>query len=339
MTADNKFFKITYWIASFLILAIGALTLISALKLCSETCNAAHDYRLYGLPFEVFGVILFFTLATIHYFAKMSKNALFLGTLVLTTSVGAESYFIYLQKYIIGAFCPVCLSIAATLFLLFICYGILMFLGGTMLRSLKNLSLIALFGFGAFTAFLGISKIDKLEAVENAIKEKIKFGDLNSPIEVYVFTDWACPACRAAEARIEAMAPAIMKKAQLTFVDTVVHPETLNYAPYNISFMVSSKGKYFQIRDALTKLSLGTKKPTDQEIAKTVAPLGVKYHELPYEDVSTCMKYFDELVDRFKITGTPTIAIVNRSAKKGKKLAGVEELTEANVINAIDALR
>jgi hypothetical protein len=141
------------------------------------------------------------------------------------------------------------------------------------------------------------------------------------------------------EPAIEAMAPQLMKEAQVTFVDTVVHPETLNYAPYNISFMANSKPKYFQIREALGKLSVKTKKPTEDEVRKTIAPLSVTYIELPFEDITVAMRYFEELTDKFKVTGTPTIAIVNTSAKKGKKLAGVEEITEANVLKAIHALK
>src|SRR4029079_17971520 len=132
-------------------------------------------------------------------------------------------------------------------------------------------------------------------------KEKIKFGNTSSPLQVYVFTDWACPACRLVEPAIEAMAPKLMREAQLTFVDTVVHPETLNYAPYNISFMANSKNQYFQIRDALGKLSVTTKKPTEDQIRQSVSRLGVNYVELPFEDITVALRYFEELTDKFKI--------------------------------------
>ncbi|MFV0340842.1 MAG: vitamin K epoxide reductase family protein [Parachlamydiaceae bacterium] len=329
-----------FWLASLLIFAGIVLTAVSALKLCSETCNQAHNYRLFGMPFEVGGAVFFGTLALLHI---GSVNKPWLGAFVLpllALGLGAEAYFIYLQKYVIGHWCPVCLSIAATILLLAICYIYIRIQQGVFMRNwLTNLSFLGLFALGVVTATAGLSQIDKLQAVEDRIKEEIKFGNKNSPVEVYVFTDWACPACRAIEPALERMGPKITAKAQLVFVDTVVHPETLNFAPYNISFMVNAKSKYFDVREALTKLSISNKKPTDQDIARVVAPLKVTYKELPYEDVTVAMRYFEDLVERFKVTATPTVAIVNRTAKKGKKLSGADEITEANVLKAIDALK
>lgn len=329
-----------YWLASLLIIAGLVLTAVSALKLCSETCNQAHNYRLLGLPFEVGGGVYFSLLAALHFGSlKWPRLGNFVPALILL-GLGAETYFIYVQKYEIGVWCPVCLSIAATVFLLGLCYIKIRINQGVFMKNwLSSASFMGVFFVGLAIANLGLTKIDKLQAVEDRIKEDIKFGNKSSPVEVYVFTDWACPACRAIEPALEKMAPKITQQAQLIFVDTVVHPETLNYAPYNISFMVNAKPSYFDVREALSKLSIKTKKPNDQDIAKAVAPLRVTYKELPYEDVTVAMRYFEDLVERFKITGTPTIAIVNRDAKKGKKLAGIDEISEANVLKAIDSLK
>lgn len=331
-----------YHLGTFFIAVGMALTLISALGLCSSACTEAHDYRLFGLPFEAIGGAYFVVLALFHFLAYGRPSFRFYTGLLIAAGLGAEGYLIALQKMRIGTYCPVCLSIAATILLLGLCYIAWQKKENQedLMGNFFRVGALALFLTAGFTtSFFGISKIDKLQAVEDAIKEKIKFGSQNSPIEVYVFTDWACPACRAIEPALEKMAPQIMQRAQLTFVDTVVHPETLNFAPYNISFMVNAKPKYFQIRGALGQLSTKTKKPTDQEISNAVKLLGVRYQELPYGEVSVAMHYFEDLVERFKITGTPTVAIVNRQAKKGKKLSGIGEITEANLIKAIDSLR
>lgn len=320
-------------LAAFLILAGAILTLISWLKLCSTYCTDAHNYRLFGVPFEISGGLFFLSLGILHYFEK-TKALLLLTALGL----GAEIYFIILQKTAIGSWCPVCLSIAFCIACLGACYLKIYQKQSHegFMRSLPLLALTLIVGFAS--SFLGVGKIDQLAAAENSLKEAIKFGNKGSPIEIYVFTDWACPACRGVEPALEAMAPKISHEAQITFVDAVVHPETLNYAPYNISFMAHNKPQYFQIRDALGKLSLKNKKPNDQDIEAAVAPLGVTFQELPYEDVALTMKYFDELVDKLKVTGTPTVAIINDTTKKGKKLSG-KEITEANVLKAIQALR
>lgn len=323
-----------FLLASVAILAGSILTLVSWLKLCSSSCNDAHHYRLFGMPFEVGGAFYFGLLAILHFGSlKKADLARYMPPLI-ALGLGAEAFFIGVQKFMIGSWCPVCLSIAATIAVLAFSYWKIKPWEGIKMRNL-----LGLFLAGLAMGFLGLTKIDPLEAAEDRIKEQIKFGNLSSPIEVYVFTDWACPACRAIEPRLEAMGPKIAEQAKLVFVDTVVHPETLNYAPYNLSFVVNNKAKYFAIREALSKLSISNKKPTDQDIAKAIAPLRVTYKEIPYEDVTVAMRYFDDLVERFKVTGTPTIAIVNLETKKGKKLAGVDEITEANVLKAIKNLR
>lgn len=327
---------IPYYLAALGILAGAILTSISFLDLCTKSCSDAHNYQLFGAPFEVSGALFFILLAALHFFK--TPASFFFGGLLIASGLGAETFFILLQKYQIGVWCPVCLSIAAAIALI---GGSYFFLNkeGYMNKWLHIGLLTAFFTLGFTSSFFGISKIDRLQAVEDSIKEKIKFGNSSSPVQVYVFTDWACPACRAVEPAIEAMAPKIMKEAQLVFVDTVVHPETLNYAPYDISFMVHNKNKYFQIRKNLEKLSLTTKKPTDADVNKAIASLGVHYNELPYAEITAAMRHFEELTDKFKVTATPTIAIVNTGAKKGKKLAGVEEITEANLLKAINALK
>lgn len=329
--------KLPYHLASLGILAGLILTTISWLKLCTTSCNEAHNFRIFDLPFEWMGWAFFLSLGVLHFTGKR-----FLASLLIAGGLGAELFLILFQKLELDSFCPVCLSIAFVMVIIGLCYIYLYRTEqnwGFMKKRFHIGLLIALFTFGFTSSFFGISKIDQLEAAETAIKQQIIFGNAASDVQVYVFTDWECPACRIVEPAIEAMSPKIMKEAGLTFVDTVVHPATLNYAPYDISFMVHNKPQYFKIREALGKLSLTTKKPSEEEVEKAIAPLGVHYVELPYEDITVAMRFFDELTTKFKITATPTVAIVNASKKKGKKLAGAEEITEANVLKAIHSIK
>lgn len=331
-----------YYLASCAILSGIALTVISALKLCTSTCTEAQHYRLFGVPFELIGGIYFGTLLVTHYFAKDRPLFRQLTGLLISLGLGAEIFFILLQKVQIGVWCPLCLGIAFCIGITGIAYLIWNQKEQSealMQGWLHTGALIGVLTLGFTASFLGVTKIDQLQAAEDEIKDRIKFGNKNSPIEVYVFTDWVCPACRAVEPTIEAMAPKITQQAQLTFVDTVVHPETLNFAPYNIALMAQAKAKYFRLREALNQLSLSNKKPKDEDISKAIAPLGVELHELPYEDVTAALRYFEELAQQYKVTSTPTVAIVNRQDKKEKKLTGAKEITEANVMKAINALR
>lgn len=317
------------------------LTFISWLKLCTESCSEAHNYRIFGLRFEFLGGFYFVLLGVLHLLSKEKSSLNFLVTLLVALGLGAEIFFIWIQKSEIGSWCPVCLSIAASLAIAATgCFLRIFneenFNKGGIMKSFSALFTVFL---GFLIAFGSVTKIDKLEAAENELKDKMKFGNVNSPIEVYIFTDWACPACRALEPKLEALAGKVMRKAAVTFVDVVVHPETLNYAPYNIAFMIQNKPQYFKARNALTKLSLDTKKPTEKQVTKAVAPYGIKFQELGYGDISLGMKYFDQLSDKYKVDATPTLVIINRDAKKGKKLSGLDEITESNTLKAIDALR
>lgn len=326
--------KAIFYIVGLGILAGFILTTISWLKLCQEACSDAHNYRIFGLPFEWIGWGFFSLLAFFHFTGRKA-----LASFLIVAALGAEVFLILFQKYQLGTFCPVCLSIAGVIGIIALCYIFIYKLETKGNFMLQAGLLTALFIFGMGGTFFGITKIDQLEAAEDAIKQKIVFGNPLSPVQVYVFTDWECPACRLVEPAIEAMSPKIMQEAGLTFVDTVVHPATLNYAPYDLSFMVYNKPQYFKIREALGKLALKTKKPTEEEVVQTISPLNVRYIELPYEDVTLAMRHFDELTTKFKVTATPTVAIVNATQKKGKKLAGAEEITEANLLKAIHSLK
>lgn len=262
--------------------------------------------------------------------------------------LGAEVVFIYVQKYKIGSWCPVCLSIAAALTVAALAYLYGYYKdfklslenpdrGPIMINFYKGLTGIGFFCLGFLAAFAGIAKHSPLQAAENSIKENIAFGNPDSKVEVYVFTDWSCPACRSIEPILEEMAPKVMKVARLTFVDNPIHPETLNFTPYNVSFMINNKDKYFQLRNALTTLSEDTKAPTDKQIEAIAAKAGAKYKQLSYSDVALANKYYSHLIKQLDVEGTPTVVVVNKETQKGKKLPGAQKITEENVMKAINA--
>ena len=263
--------------------------------------------------------------------------------------LGSEMMFIYVQKYKIGSWCPICLSIATALTVATLAYLYEYCIdfkgslenpdrGPIMINVYKGLAGIGFFMLGFLIAFGGIGRYNSIEAAENSIKEKITFGNPKSHIEVYVFTDWSCPACRSLEPLLKSIAPKIMKDTKLTFVDDPVHPETLNFTPYNISFMINNKDKYFQLRDALTTLSEETKAPTDEQVTALAAKLGVTYKQMSYADVALANKYYTHLIKQLDVEGTPTVVVVNKETQKGKKLPGLQKITEENIMNAIQTL-
>ncbi|KAF3363111.1 putative O Protein-disulfide isomerase [Chlamydiales bacterium STE3] len=338
--SSTKWQSFFFNLATFCLLAGLVLTYVSWLELCTETCTEAHNYQFYGAKFEVFGGIYFICLNFIHLLSKKYRLLTFLAAFMIAAGLGAELMFIWLQKTQIGHFCSVCLAIAASLS----CAGIFYYLTYFNNRSefggyMKGFSLLTAFAIGFVVAFSGIAKVDRLEAAQQEIKEQIKFGKVESPIEVYLFTDWSCTACRSIEPNLSSIFKKIENDASFTFVDLAIHHETLNYVPYNLALMMNYKPTYFQARDALTQLSIQTKKPTEKQVIEILAPLGIKFQELGYEDISIGMKYFEQLADKFHVDATPVLVAINRDTKKGHKLAGIDEITEANIVKAVEDLK
>jgi hypothetical protein len=339
-----------YALSGLAIVVAIILTTISVLRLCSEECAEGHNYRLFGMPFEVSGAIFFASLAIIHVLQRWYDILKVIEPLLFASALGAELMFIIIQRYYIGTWCPVCLGIATC-----IAVGVGSF-AASFVRNYKTLkhienkgegmnsfrigisNIVAVF-MGFFIAFMGISKQDAMQAAQDTIRDNVAFGNKNSQIEVYLFTDWACPACRKLEPQLEDMTKAITNDNKFIFVDHVVHPETLNFIPYHLSFILNNKEEYFKLRGILTEISEKTGEPSEKEIAAAAAKVGVKYNEINYSDIALAIKYYKKLGEKFNIKGTPTMVIINTETKKGKKLAGNGEITKANVVNAIKTLK
>ncbi|MEI8365633.1 MAG: thioredoxin domain-containing protein [Parachlamydiaceae bacterium] len=340
---------LSYWICTCALFTAIALSLISWLRLCSQACAEGHAYRLFGFTFEAVGLASLPLLMVMHLLSRQIPILSLIRNLALAAMLGAEVMFIYVQKYMIGSWCPICLAIAASLLIAALpyvfdfckhCRAILKhpIRGNIMFNMYKGFAGIGFFFIGFLFAFSGIGKDNQLMAAENTIKENIAFGNLNSPIQVFIFTDWECPACRALEPTLNSFLPKIMPSATVTFVDDPVHAESLNFTPYNVSFMIHNKAKYLELRHALTLLSMDTRTPTEEQIAALAVKQGQRYQQLNYADVALANKYFTHLVDKLDIEGTPTVVVVNKQTQKGKKLPGSTEITEENVLKAIETL-
>lgn len=341
--------NLAFWISTAALLIACGLSMASWMRLCSQACAEGHSYRLFGFTFETVGLTLLPMITAIHLLSRKFPSLIYIAGWMLCGALGAEVMFIYVQKYMIGSWCPVCLSIAAAMLLATLPYLFRYYKqfietlehpekGQIMFNIYRGLTGVGFFVVGFLLAFGGVGKENSLQAAENGVKELIAFGNLSSPVHVYIFTDWACPACRSMEPKFETLIPKIMSKATITFVDDPVHTETMNYTPYNVSFMIHNKSGYLAIRRALTKLSEETKEPTDPQVEALAAKLGQNYQQLNYADVALANKYFGSLVNSLNIEGTPTVVIVNKKTQKGKKLPGITQITEANVLKAIETL-
>jgi protein-disulfide isomerase len=323
--------NVLLWLASLSCIGLSVASLLKICSACSETAN----YRVFGLDFGWFG-ITFFTVVTL--IVALRRRFPWLGWCVAAlffASAGAETRFIWIQKYEIGQWCPICLSLAAAVFIA--CIGITwhlfktyMLKGATMKFKMVFIVLVSVFfvsGLGG--AIMGVKK--QAEAAEL----DLFLGKTSSPTTIYFVSDWFCPACRKAEPAIEKMFPDLAKIARISFVDFPIHKDTLNYTPYNLQFLNFEKAKYIKLRHALAELALKSKKPSEGEVQVAVAPLGVKLRTMDYADTLYGMQANLTVYRGFNVNSTPTVVITNANTKKTKLLVGDVQISEMAIKSAI----
>lgn len=330
------------------LLSTLTLSFLSLFELCSSACIEGHKFKIFNVKFEYFGIFFFATLLIVNFLSQ--KHLIFstLTNLLVTAALGAELYFIYIQKFITGSWCPICLSIAACIFIASIASYLNYFISSKKThkegRVMKNLfkngfTVFTTLFIGFLTAYMGVTKVNANEEAVGSLKDSIAFGDPTSAIEVYIFTDWFCPACNKIEPVLKTTIPKIEKDTKIFFIDAFIHPESMNYTPYNLSFMIYNKPLYFELRDALLKLSTSTESPSELQVKMAIQPYGIPLKELNYKDIAIATKIFKSLKKQFNIASTPVVIIINSKTKKGKKLSGTAEITEAKILEAIDTLK
>ena len=339
-----------FWLIAFA-LALGlVLSIMAWLEICVEHCSANQDYRLFGLPFSYIGMS-FFVAALLAHFYSVSYPLLksILGYLT-ALALGAEVMFLGIQRNEIGHWCPICVSIAATIAFvaLILAFDYFRYFLTTLSlnhwgkfmdiikRGFASLSL-ALIGF--VVAFYGVSKFDYAEAAMNEMEEKLAFGNKNSSIDVYFVTDWYCPSCKRAEPLIEKVLPLIQNRAKFYFIDYPIHKKSVNFTPYNLAFMLQDKSHYLKARSALTKLASQTENPTDQDVEKLAQQENLNFHELSFIQVKAGMEFFDQTVKKYQLNATPVLIITNHRTNQVVKLEGTDEIKDHKILEVVNSMQ
>ena len=318
---------------------------MSWLGICSDGCEETHLYRMFGLPLSPLGVG-YFSLCGLAFLARSRfRFSGFLIPVLLSGALGAEFVLVWIQKYVIGRWCPLCVGIALSVVTACVLIALerlpgvaARMRGGERDLEMKRFAGKTVLILFAFLAGMGITAmgLKKPDAFAAGLPAKsLAFGAEESSTEVYIVTDWFCPACRAAEPEILKGVRNVMRQAKVVFVDYPVHPETFNFIPYNLSFIVREKAKYLEIREALATLARKTKEPTPEDVQAAVSPLDVKYVPLNYADVMAGVQYFSAIIKKFKVPGTPAVAVFDSRTGKTKTLYGISDITSDNVQKAV----
>jgi protein-disulfide isomerase len=324
--------EVFLWFATF---AVIVLSVMSALNICSNACSQASRYLLFGYDFGWFGVIYFSTLMAglclQHRFVWAERMI----ALLICAAAGAEMRFIWLQKFVVGRWCPLCLSIAVTVYTM---TAVVLLNRWRIVPSRREkmktyvrdfLVILIAIVLGLTGAILGTKK----EA--GAAEMNLFLGKSDSSTVVYFVSDWFCPACRRSEPVIEQVYARVSEIAKVGFVDVPVHPETSNFTPYNLQFLAHEKGKYIQLRKALSELAKRTKTPSAEDVQKAIDPYGVKLHPMNYADIANGMSMNENVFETFEIRATPTVVVSNSRTGKHLNLVGEKEISYPAIAKAI----
>jgi len=317
-----------------------AVSILSGTDICTfGGCTEAHKYRLFGFAFAPLGITFFILAGLLFSLINRLPGAPLIFNLLLAGASGAEVNMILFQKNVIGAWCPLCLAAAVIVYILVITRigEYLMFRKEKFQMNLKTFGKPLLLFATAMVGFaLTFSGIAKEEA--SASQLNLYLGKQDSRLEVYFFSDWLCPYCAGVDGVMETVYPSLAKKAKILFVDRIIHQESLNFVPYDLSFVVNEKAKYLQLRKALFSVAQKTKNPSYEDIKAAITPLGVTYKQLSFLDVTQQMMEFQKLSEEFKVNSTPTLVIRNANTKSVKTLAGNGQITSDAVMQAVKEL-
>jgi len=333
MKRESTFGRINLTLQCLAVAAGLILSILSALKVCTGPCREVEAYTILGFDFGWFGTVFFGILIILILFGRRFQAAQAIIFFLALASVGAEMRLLWLQKFVIGRWCPLCIGIASAALLvaaLLVNEKVFTRRGGVMKSRLVHAVLALLAIITGFTAALmGVTKDASAEGLD------IYLGNLRSTTTVYYISDWFCPSCRKVEPQIEQMFPDVAKTARVAFVDMPIHKETINFTPYHLQFMLYEKSKYIELRRALDELSRKTKNPTPDQVQAVVTPLGVKIRPLDLIELQNGILLFQSLYRGLGATATPTVVVVNEETKKLKQLVGDRQISKQTVLAAI----
>lgn len=321
--------RITTSLVGLSVLAGMLLSIMYVFDICTEACSEAAAYKLFGMDFSLFGVLFFLVAAGLLLIRKQFPVAHLLLVVLYFSSAGAEMHFIWLQKYEIGKWCPICLSIATAVYIGCFTLFYETMRSGSMKTKLRNVVMVI------FSLTIGLASSGYGVSKEIPAGPDLFLGKSKSAVTVYVVSDWFCPACKTLEPKIEEIYNAVSKQVRVSFVDFPIHRETNNFTPYNLQFLMFEKAKYIQLRAVLANLAKQTPKPSDAQVQAAVAPLGVKLRQMDSSDIVYGLQHNMTVYRGFGVKATPSVVIANDKTKKQKILVGGEEITVQAVKSAL----
>lgn len=112
---QRRIIMILLWLAVITGLAVSAASLIE--ELCMATaCSDAASFVFFGIGMAVLGCAYFSLMLVLLVVRKKSWVIGWIFTGMVFSGVGAEFRLLWIQKFIIGSWCPLCVTICCALF-------------------------------------------------------------------------------------------------------------------------------------------------------------------------------------------------------------------------------
>lgn len=146
----------------------------------------------------------------------------------------------------------------------------------------------------------------------------MSFNSEQTPLEVYIFTDWNCPKCKKLESVLSEIAPELLKQARLYFID-LPSQGMENLIGANQTFLLDKNKNltdYLKQRQELYQIAGRINSPTEGDVKQILEKDGFKYEPVQKEAADLSMKFFTIQAKVFQITKTPTIIVYDLELSK-----------------------
>jgi len=350
--APNRIKAFTIWTG----FSVGLLcSVLSTTSLCADACSDAHKFTFLGVPLAFFGIGIFAAYgATAWLYLKKKRFGHFFPKLI-SIACGGEVVLLSIQKFIIGHWCPLCNVIAGAVLTVggfLLCEWLWSTARGIAIRricridelfSITKRALITavMLMIGLFGSFIGVQGPEHTRSVADPGPSPVRprpidyIGKQDSSVEIYIVTDWFCPACKRVEKSIEDNIPQLLGEAKVAFIDLPVHEQSLNYIPYHLSLLSGDKDKYLEGRSVLVRLAETKESPSLGEVQQAMGERGIQLKSMSLNNVQSGIRSFRQVAEDLGVNATPTVVVRNAALKKKAMLVGGNQVNMQNIRKAI----
>jgi hypothetical protein len=112
----SRTLTVLLWLAVSTGLAVSIFSLINELCLATA-CSDAASFTFFGVGMAWLGIAYFSFILLVLWLRQKFHSLDWVLTALLFSGVGAEFRLLWIQKYIIGSWCPLCVTICCALFI------------------------------------------------------------------------------------------------------------------------------------------------------------------------------------------------------------------------------